>query len=68
MKNSIPGMITVGEISKRIGFIVTAKFLETMGFQPAAFKLTAKFYLESDYQGICDAICLHVQSSAAAAS
>ena len=61
-------MITVGEISKRLGFIVTAAFLETMGFKPAAFKLTSKLYLESDYQSICNAICLHVQSSAAVAS
>lgn len=52
--------IKLGEISRRLGFNVTADFLATLGIQPDGQERAAKLYLESRFPSICRAIAGHV--------
>lgn len=55
--------LKLGEISLRLGFIVTADFLESLGFT-ATVERNARLYRESDFPRICAAIVRHVRSVA----
>lgn len=55
----------LGEISARLGFTVTADFLERIGFPVHAHEKNAKLYRECDFHGICMAIIFHIRGLAA---
>jgi predicted phage-related endonuclease len=51
--------LRLGQISERLGFVVTADFLGTLGFPPAATDKSAKLFHEADFPRICNAIAQH---------
>ena len=51
--------LALGEIGKRLGFMVTGEFLRTLGFEPTKVK-AASLYHESAFPAICDAIVNHI--------
>lgn len=53
-------MLNIGQLSARLGFAVTAAFLEKLGFTPAAPDSLAKLYKKADYPRICEAIRTHL--------
>ena len=55
-------MMKTGEICDRLGFIVNAEFLESLGFKPAAIDKAAKLYKVSQFPAICAAIVRHVEA------
>lgn len=55
--------VKLGDISIRLGFIVTADFLESIGFT-ATVERNARLYRESDFPRICAAIVRHVHGVA----
>jgi len=57
-----PAALRLGQISDRLGFTVTAAFLESLGFAPAATDKAAKLYHEADFKSMCAAICRHITS------
>ena len=52
--------INLGEISRRLGFNVTEKFLSTIGIPPDGHEKNANLYHESRFPLICRAIADHV--------
>lgn len=54
--------LRLGQITERLGFVVTADFMLTLGFAPAATDKAAKLYHESDFKAICAAILRHVSA------
>lgn len=58
----VPPSLRLGQISERLGFTVTADFMLTLGFAPAATDKAAKLYHESDFKAICAAILRHVSA------
>lgn len=54
--------LKLGDISKRLGFTVTADFLRSLGFEPAGRERAAVMYHEGDFAGICNALIAHVTS------
>lgn len=52
--------IKLGEISRRLGFGVTADFLSSIGIHPDGHEKNAKLYHESRFPAICRAIADHV--------
>jgi hypothetical protein len=52
----------LGEISQRLGFDVTANFLASLGFAPAATEKAAKLYHAKDFPLICNALVRHVRA------
>lgn len=59
---AVPPSLRLGQISTRLGFTVTADFILTLGFAPAATDKAAKLYHESDFKAICAAILRHVSA------
>lgn len=57
--------LKLGEISARLGFTVTADFLERIGYPVHATEKNAKLYRECDFPGICMAIISHIRGLAA---
>ena len=57
-----PPSLRLGQITERLGFTVTADFMLTLGFAPAATDKAAKLYHESDFKAICAAILRHVST------
>lgn len=57
--------LKLGEISARLGFTVTADFLERIGYPVHATEKNAKLYRECDFHGICMAIISHIRGLAA---
>lgn len=55
--------LKLGEISQRLGFTVTADFLETLGF-PAHTERSSKLYRPSMFPAICDALIQHITTVA----
>ena len=53
--------LKLGTICARLGFVVTADFLSSLGFEAVAER-NAKLYYEADFHRICAAIVEHVQS------
>lgn len=60
-----PPTLSLGKISMRLGFTVTADFLLALGFAPAATVKAAKLFHERDFPSICAAIIRHVEAVAA---
>jgi len=60
-KPTTPPSLKLGVIADRLGFVVTADFLSSLGFE-AITERNAKLYYEADFHRICAAIVEHVQS------
>lgn len=56
-----PPTLKLGTIVERLGFTLTADFLKSLGFEPAATDKNAKLYHESDFGRICNALCAHIR-------
>ncbi len=56
--------LRLGQISDRLGFTVTADFLTSIGFPPAATEKSSKLYHDADFPAICAAIAQHVMAAA----
>jgi predicted phage-related endonuclease len=52
--------LRLGQIAERLGFPLTAEFLNRLGFAPAATDKSAKFYHESSFPYICAALMRHI--------
>lgn len=52
--------INVGEICRRLGLVISADFLESLGVSPLRTERNSKIYRESDFPLICNAIARHV--------
>lgn len=61
-KPSTPPTLRLGQISDRLGFTVTATFMDSIGFAPAATDKAAKLYHECEFKSMCAAICRHVSA------
>lgn len=57
-----PPSLRLGQITERLGFTVTADFMLTLGFAPAATDKASKLFHESDFKAICAAILRHVSA------
>lgn len=57
-----PPTLKLGMIADRLGFTVTAEFLRTLGFEPAATDRASKLYHEYDFPNICNALVQHINS------
>lgn len=57
--------LRLGQISGRLGFTVTADFMLSLGFAPAATDKAAKLYHNSDFPNICAALIRHISAVAA---
>lgn len=56
-----PASITIDEINARLGFVMTADFIEaTLGIAPTSVEST-KMYRPSDFRRICAALIAHIQ-------
>ena len=53
--------LSLGKLSTRLGFTVTADFLRSLGFEPAGRERAAVLYHEADFAHICAAIVDHIQ-------
>ena len=56
-----PPLLKLGVISIRLGFMVSAEFLKTLGFVPAAKDKMALLFHERQFAEICAAISTHVK-------
>lgn len=54
--------LTIGKISQRLGFGVTADFLALLGYRPVSTDKNSKLYLESSFKGICSALINHISN------
>jgi hypothetical protein len=55
-----PPTLRLGQIGERLGFTVTADFLLSLGFAPAATDKAAKLYHELDFPRICAVLTRHI--------
>lgn len=55
-----PPTLRLGQIADRLGFPLTADFLSTLGFAPAARERAAQLYHERDFANICAALVRHI--------
>lgn len=53
--------LKLGMIAERLGFSLTADFLKTLGFEPAATERASKLYRESDWAAIKAALIRHIE-------
>lgn len=53
--------LSLGQISTRLGFQVTAAFLATLGFTPAGRERASVLFHEADFAHICAALIAHIQ-------
>lgn len=56
----------LGQISERLGFIVTAELLASLGFSPCGRERAAVLYGSSDFPLICAALVRRVRAAQAA--
>lgn len=61
-KNEAP-TLTLGKIGQRLGFALTADFLRSIGFEPAARERGATLYRESDWTKICSTLIAHIEGA-----
>ena len=54
--------LSLGQISTRLGFNVTAAFLASLGFEPAGRERASVLFHEADFPHICAALVAHIQS------
>lgn len=52
----------LGDLSDRLGFVVSASFMSSLGFEAAARERGATLYREIDFPRICDALVNHIQA------
>lgn len=52
----------LGDLSDRLGFVVSASFMSSLGFEAAARERGATLYREIDFPRICDALVSHIQA------
>lgn len=52
--------LRLGQITEKLGFALTADFLRTLGFEPAARDKAAMLYHETDFDHICRALIRHI--------
>lgn len=52
----------LGDLSDRLGFVVSASFMSSLGFEPAARERGATLYRECDFSLICTALVNHIQA------
>jgi predicted phage-related endonuclease len=52
----------LGQIADRLGFVVTADFLSSLGFEPSATEKNAKLYKTRLFPLICRALVSHINS------
>ena len=52
----------LGDICNRLGFNLTADFLESLGYRPVATEKNAKLYSEASFKGICSALITHISN------
>lgn len=52
----------LGDLSDRLGFVVSASFMGSLGFEPAARERGATLYRECDFSLICTALVNHIQA------
>lgn len=57
--------LRLGQISERLGFALTADFLRSLGFEPAARDKAACLYHEHDFAMICAALIRHISAAQA---
>lgn len=61
-----PGeLLSLGQISARLGFTVSAAFVLRLGFEPEHRNKSARLYSAADYPRMCAAIASHVSATAA---
>ena len=53
--------LKLGDISQRLGFNLTADFLKSLGFEPAAVAGASKLYHDAHFPLICNALVQHIQ-------
>lgn len=56
-----PPSLKLGQIGERLGFTLTADFLASLGFAPAATDKNSKLFHEADFSRICSALIAHIQ-------
>lgn len=54
--------IKLGDICARLGFTVTAAFLESIGILPAGKDRTSVLYRDGEFPAICHALITHIQA------
>ena len=54
--------LKLGMIAERLGFNLTAAFLLTLGFKPAATDKNSQLFHEADFPLICSALVEHIQA------
>ena len=64
--STTPPSLRLGQICERLGFNVTAAFLGTLGFEPAARDKSAMLYHGADFPLICGALVKHITAVAQA--
>lgn len=52
--------LRLGQMAERLRFTVTADFLRSLGFEPAARDKAAMLYQEADFDHICRALVRHI--------
>lgn len=52
----------LGDLSDRLGFVVSASFMSSLGFEAAARERGATLYRECDFSRICTALVNHIQA------
>ncbi|MDO9344866.1 MAG: YqaJ viral recombinase family protein [Pseudomonas sp.] len=52
----------LGDLSDRLGFVVSANFMSSLGFEAAARERGATLYRECDFSRICTALVNHIQA------
>lgn len=55
-------LFNLGDLSDRLGFVVSASFMSSLGFEAAARERGATLYRESDFPRICTALVNHIQA------
>lgn len=60
--------LKLGSIAERLGFTLTADFLKSLGFEPAATERASKLYHEADFPHICAALVRHIEGVQAKAA
>lgn len=55
-------LFKLGDLSDRLGFVVSASFMSSLGFEAAARERGATLYRESDFPRICTALVNHIQA------
>jgi predicted phage-related endonuclease len=58
-----PPTLRLGNIGERLGFSLTADFLRSLGFEPAARDKAAVLYHEADFGSICAALIRHISAA-----